>query len=640
MADNIKIPYNDVFFYGLSMKSRDVSDVRGDIYSNILMKYLTSLKPVTNRLYRSADNAKYEYSYSFVPTKPISWRVIKNRRVVEDIEQLSDGKYCLNYYDDNGKDVKRVIFNNHHKWVKTNYYNSVYGKSLVCSVVPKEVDGETVILQYVSGDLYPVTLYCCPLASNAEVMQSVIDRVPEPEVLALTNYGLMYFACEETLKIYKQVLEEEELIYAEAHKPQVFNTEEDVAGGFCFDASNFDSTKNSESLFDLQSADELTDDGFASEFLEDDEIVVIDDVKAAETDEADEIDTIHAIDEVLEVTDDSTSVDDVTIGVEVNSDTEFVEPVYSVEKEISEAIRIITETTNLDIDEDFIFADTKVEESKVITEEPVVDSVPEVIVDESEGIELIEDILLNRPPVVESSAEVYNVNEPADALELLSMDDSAIDDYVSTLIDSILMEAQTTATEFMLDRAEEFTEVTDEVSESVAVPELIISNDYISENEPDAVIESNGNEYFYYGDVDDNNKRFGRGRTLMADGKTAYEGEYLDDMRSGVGSFYYKDGSLCYWGNWNENQRNGFGVGISSETGVSHIGTWQNNKPVGIGVRFDRNGNFMYLDSASHKTNGGIRVTGFTENSLIVEFWDENSLKVIKKEISVEDLMK
>ena len=625
MGDTIKIPYNDVFFYGLSMKSRDVSDVKGDIFSNILMKYLSSLNPVTNRLYRVADNAKYEYSYSFVPSKPISWRVIKNRRVIEDIEQLSDGKYCLNYYDDNGKDVKRVIYNNHHKWLKTNYYNSVYGESLVCSVVPKELNGQTVLLQYITGEHYPVTLYCCPLASNDEVMQNVLRRVPEPEVIALTNYGYLYFGDEETLKIYNQVLEEEELIYAEAHKPQVFNTEEDVAGGFCFDADNFDSTKNTESLFDLQAADELTEDGFSNaEFLEDDELLIVDDTEEIVEEVTDDNDVI-----AFETTD---------VNEEISESQE-----YSVEKEISEAIRIITETTNLDIDEDFIFAEPKreivVEEvNDVIASEETVAVSP----DATGSIELIEDILLNTPPIEDTTAYSNANTESSEAVELLSMDDEAIDDYVSTLIDSILQEAHTTAAEFMLDRADDFTEETAQTTEDTVESEeiVVVSEDYIAENEPDAVIESNGCEYFYYGDVDENNRRCGRGRTLMADGKTAYEGEYLDDMRCGMGSFYYKDGSLCYWGNWNENQRNGFGVGISSESGISHIGTWQDNKPVGVGVRYDSNGNFMYLDSASHKTNGGIRVTGFTENSLVVEFWDETSLKVIKKEIFIEDLIK
>ncbi len=619
MKNNITIPYNDVFFYGLSMKSRDVSDVSGDIFSNILMRYLTSLKPVTNRLYRVADNAKYEYSYSFVPSKTISWRVIKNRRVIEDVEKMSDGKFCLNYYDDNGADVKRVIFNNQNKWVKTNYYNSVYGEALVCSLVPKEINGETAIMQYITGDPYPVTLYCCPIASNKEVKDKVFARVPEPEVTALTNYGLMHFATEETLKLYNQVLEEEERKYLDAHKPQVYNTEEDVANGFCFDVSSFDSTKNLDSTFDLQSADELTEDGFMGNS------VVI-------SDEADNS-TLQSFD-----------IDELEISIGDESDE------YSVDKEISDAIRIITENTNLEIDESIVFA-----QDDIITDDV------SVSVLSSENISLVEEIHSDESVVIMPIIEIVDDENsdniaasqisfseeethiepviPTDnidnaGLELLGMDDEAIDDYVSTLIDSILLDAKSTAQEYLLDKNEDFSDSSLDIKND----NLIKSSNYILENTPDVSIESNGQQYYYYGEVDSDNNRNGRGKTLMADGKTAYEGDYLNDMRDGVGSFFFKDGSLCYWGQWKKNNRNGFGIGISSETGVAHIGEWDNNKPVHIGVRFDKDGKFMYLDSACHKVNGGIRITGFTENSIFVEIWDEKTLKIFKKEISLEDL--
>ena len=632
--NNIAIPFNDVFFYGLTMRSRDSFDIRSDIFSNILMRYLTSLKPVKNRLYRVADNCRYEYNYSFVPTKTINWRVLKNSRVVEDVEQMSDGKYCLNYYDDNGNDVNRVIFSNQHKWTKTNYYNSIYGESLVCSLVPKELNGETAILQYITGNPYPVTLYCCPMPSNTEVLQSVLSRVPEPEVTALTNYGILYFACEETLKMFKQVLTEEERRYLDANKPAVYNTDEDVAGGFCFDVSSFDSTKNLESSFDLMSADELTEDGFD----------ILSDVKVEEF-----VILPEQTDEISE---------------DINSDNDASSEEYSIDKEISDAIRIISESTNLNIDESIVFAnDESVSEESSIDNETVLkesvaeeesvsleeevseedtsinDNIPEVIAITSDD-DVYENIIETEDEeVVEDTTDPQtfaDINITDSGLGLLDMDDEAIDDYVSMLIDSILLDAKSTAADYLLDKDDEFGDNKPDGAE--LTPQLIVGENYVSDNTPDASIESNGVEYYYYGQLDENHGRFGRGKTLMADGKTAYEGDYLNDMRHGVGSFYFKDGGLCYWGEWEKNNRNGFGIGISSETGVAHIGTWNDNKPVGIGARFDNNGNFMYLDSSCEKINGGIRITGFTEKSVFVEIWDEKTLKILKKEIFIEDL--
>lgn len=666
MKTNLSLIYSDLSFYGVSLRAKDSSDVRSDIFANILKKYHVSLKPVSNKLYRVSENAKYEYSYTFEPSRPLSWRVIRNRRVVEDIEQLSSGKYCLNYYDDNGNDTKRVIFDAQHKWVKTNYYNSVYGTDLYCSLVPKEHNGEIVILQYVTGNPYPVTLHLCSVPSSDEVAENVFARVPEPEVMALTNYGVLYFAGEDTHNIYEQILAEEEEKYALAHKPEVYNTEEDVAGGFCFSVDSFDSTKNNDSLFDLTLAQELSSDT-SEELIEIEEI-------------AEEVES-ETVEEVSEL---AVTTEEEQPEYELPSSESF-----SLDEQLAAAIKLISDTTHIDIDEDLVLAQEKDEITETAeetvdeasediievnldeTDEPEPEQeeiiIPDVefenaniaLVDEEETSVIEDDTEVREEvsvieydtevreevPVIEDDTEVReetpkNVEIIIDETtpDLLLMDDDAIDDYVSTLIDSLLSDAHSTASDYLIQKQEDF--VSAETEASPAISHNKSFADFMEENTADVTIESNGLSYFYYGETDSEGRRNGRGRTLMADGKTAYDGEYFEDARHGKGSFYYKDGSLCYYGDWQNNLRQGFGVGISSETGVTHIGNWSNNKPGGIGVRFNANGEFMYVDSACERTNGGIRVVGFTDNSLTVEFWDEKTLKIIRKEISVEDLLK
>lgn len=631
MADKIAIPYNDVFFYGISLRSRDASDVKSDIFANIMMKYLMSLKPVSNKLYRVTDNAKYEYSYTFAPSKPLSWRVIKNRRVVEDIERLTEGKYCLNYYDDHGNDVKRIIFNSHNRWIKTNYYNTIYGENLLCSLVPKEKNGETVILQYNTGDTYPVTLLCCSVASCAQVLHNVLARVPEPEVMALTNYGLLYFACDETRNIYEQILKEEEEKYAEANKPAVYNTEEDVASGFCFQVESFDSTKNSDSFFDFSMADELTEDGFSALQAENNDVQMNDDQNELLHEETD--------DEIEQQKSD------------VDTSESPVDSAYSIDEQIAAAIKLISETANINIDENLIFSNESTEMNESLVEpEKEVDLAQEIydsieIKVEPEHVEVPDDLIIPAEDEVlvfddKPAADSVKPSDEYDTADLLSMDDDAIDDYVSTLIDSLLLDAHSAAADYLIAKDEVFVYTDAESSTSDDICNSNSSRSLVEENIPDLTVDSNGQTYFYYGETDENGKRFGRGKTLMSDGNTAYEGEYLEDARHGKGAFYYKDGSLCYWGDWRKNLRHGFGLGISSETGVVHIGNWNGNKPESVGVRFDRNGNFMYIDSACERTNGGIRITDFTSDTFTVEIWDENTLKVIKKVISVDDLLK
>ncbi len=626
MSDIIRIPFNDVFFYGVSLRSREDSSPQSDVFSNIIMRYLRTLEPVTNRLYRTADGNRYEYSYSFVPTRPISWRVIKNKRVIEDIEQLSDGKYCLSYYDDQGNDVKRAIFGKDHKWLKTNYYNSIYGNTLLCSVLPKELNGETVILQYLTGATYPVTHFCCRKASCKEVQDKVFARSPLPEISALTNYGLLYFATEETLKIYNQVLEEEEAKYAEEHKPPVYTTDEDIASGFCFSEESFDSGV---SVFSLDEASELTEDDLLS-------------------DNASATDDISCSDDVI--SEEVTAEEDIPSVISSEEEKPF-----NIEEDISAVLELIKNTTNVEIDSSAIFEksedNTSEEELQKIFEEAEIVSEPEE--PESLSDEIINDAspdLISTEITDDSDSEVKDFVIELNSTEteydedilnnqdvnLLSMEDEEIDDYVKTLIDSLLTTAKTASGEYLNTSDEGFE--TQEETDITEVPQ-ITAQESAPLDEADGVIESGNETYYYFGDYTKENGRNGRGRTLMSDGKTAYEGDYRNDMRHGVGAFYYRSGDLCYFGNWSENKRSGFGMGFNSDTGISHTGNWSENKPNGVGVRFDKFGNFLYLDSHSERVNGGIRVIGFTEKSLKIEYWDEKTLSMIRKEIFIDDLV-
>ncbi len=614
MTENITIPYNDVFFYGVSLNTRETGDIKNDIYANIIMRYLRSLSPVTNRLYRVAEGNKYEYTYSFIPSQPLSWRVIKNRRIIEEIEYLSDGKYCLNYYDDAGNDLKRVIFSSRHTWLKTNYYSSIYSDNLVCSVVPKELNGETVVLMYPTGATYPETYYCLKQPTNDVVYFRVMKRTPSPEVSALTNYGVMHFACEETANIYHQILAEEETKFAEENKPEIFTTDDDIAGGFNFSVESF--SENNRSVFNLSEALE-----FGENPVEGDESELSSSLCADE-------------EETPSLTEDD-SIDNLVISIDND------EP-YSLEKNITDLLDIIENATDIHIDSKDVFADMDDEVIENTVSDESVD-----MPDTSDTIDTIfendividEDISATVISVTEEATEAQDVEEisekPGDMLEYTDED---IDDYVRSLIDSLLINAKNAVNEYQKGADDNFeAELTREEGKlSPAVAINTISN---SLEDADKLIDNGDEKYYFFGSFTDSGRN-GRGKTLMENGMTAYEGDYLDDKRHGKGAFYYRSGDLCYYGDWSHNKREGFGIGVSSDTGIAHIGKWEENKPTGLGVRFDRNGNFLYLDTKSHAVNGGIRVTGFTDKSVILEVWDEVTLKTVKKEIFIDDLLR
>lgn len=151
----------------------------------------------------------------------------------------------------------------------------------------------------------------------------------------------------------------------------------------------------------------------------------------------------------------------------------------------------------------------------------------------------------------------------------------------------------------------------------------------VNEEEPhcDVVILTKSGRYTYFGKLDENNCRTGRGRTVSPDGMTSYDGEYLDDRRNGFGVCYYNNGSINYVGNWTDNSRNGGGVGYRLSDGTMHAGKWDNNTPDGYGARFDRNGNLIDVSNYENGVRSGKSVS-FDENGNIVVSVYENGEKI------------
>ena len=151
----------------------------------------------------------------------------------------------------------------------------------------------------------------------------------------------------------------------------------------------------------------------------------------------------------------------------------------------------------------------------------------------------------------------------------------------------------------------------------------------VNEEEPhcDVVILTKSGRYTYFGNLDENNCRTGRGRTVSPDGMTSYDGEYLDDRRNGFGVCYYNNGSINYVGNWTDNSRNGGGVGYRLSDGTMHVGKWDNNTPDGYGARFDRNGNLIDVSNYENGVRTGKSVS-FDENGNIVVSVYENGEKI------------
>ena len=156
---------------------------------------------------------------------------------------------------------------------------------------------------------------------------------------------------------------------------------------------------------------------------------------------------------------------------------------------------------------------------------------------------------------------------------------------------------------------------------------------------PDKMIMADGAMYRYYGELDAAGNRSGYGRTVTEDGRTAYEGCYLNDKRSGNGSYYYKDGCLCYTGDWVENARHGVGVGVSSHDGSIHVGRWALNKPEGNGVRLGADGDIRFV--CKELSDGSTVLMNYMpDDTVVIAKYDEKGKKLGDKTLSLKDILK
>lgn len=150
--------------------------------------------------------------------------------------------------------------------------------------------------------------------------------------------------------------------------------------------------------------------------------------------------------------------------------------------------------------------------------------------------------------------------------------------------------------------------------------------DHCKEPACNVVIHTKSGRYSYFGDVDENNCRTGRGRTVSPEGYTSYDGQYQNDKRNGFGVCYYKEGDINYVGNWKDGNRQGCGIGYRLSDGTMHAGKWNNNNPDGFGARFDSNGNFLDVCDYSDGKRNGIGVSFDEHGNVIIKKWSNGEI--------------
>lgn len=268
---------------------------------------------------------------------------------------------------------------------------------------------------------------------------------------------------------------------------------------------------------------------------------------------------------------------------------------FNVKRNLSEALDISNaQEFAYDNIEEELLSDIVFDSSDDISVETMAD---ENNNDQNTGLLILED---DSVEAVETIAEPENIEE-------ITIQDVTADVLIEESI------------EIIADNTDELVVDSDMAVESAVTDDFFETAAY---DEPTSTIESSGSKYFYYGELDGNEKRTGFGRTATEDGRTAYEGEYLDNKRNGIGAYFYKNSKLCYYGEWKNNKRNGFGVGVSSVDDSIHVGKFFDNKPEKDGVRISCKGEIEFI--RKELSNGMTVELKFDNDKIIVLKYNEN----------------
>ncbi len=353
------------------------------------------------------------------------------------------------------------------------------------------------------------------------------------------------------------------MLYFTTEAPSNISVDEAEVKGFTFTPHDFNLAKNLNSTFDISNIDYLTE------------------TNGKPFDEKPENVNIF-----------SNSADAVEVSANVEEET------------------IINETLQEEVEnihtESF---DEKIIENEIIANESNID---ELTLD---NVSKSEEFAIKTTELEEITTEVTESNEEIKVDEIDENDEATVStDNQEELITEDLEKAE--------EEVEEIIQIdTNDNSLENDDSKFILSEKPVS----DKIIHDENTEFNYYGSLDDNGNRSGYGRTETSQGKTAYEGEYKDDMRNGFGSFYYKDGSINYIGDWKNNLRDGRGVGFRSSDSQVHVGKWKDNIPDDIGVRFDKDGNFISLNHYLMGNKDGVGISFDSNGNLVISKWRNNT---------------
>ena len=564
------------YFYNITSKE-DKINFFTDVFTSIRKEYYLTKDKVKGKITQNSSLDCVHYDFSIANERAFRWNVTDSTHILSDCKVIDDGKYCVSFYGNSGL-YKQLTFSKFHTLLKVEYYNKDKSSTPCVVIEPRKSSNGLCLLLNVVGSYQSVILFPMPHIDDEFVSDKIEMEFEDYSAIASTDDGVIKFLDTKQLEEFEKFVEKTKLRKEIETAPERFIDESEAVLAKKLNPKDFNVKRNLSETLDITQADEFsydTEDYFDNAF-------------------ASKVEGY---------------VDDISNEADLNIKQEFVEITADNGKVLDEPI------VDVFYEDDSFYENISLGDTEEY--EPIVSTFVEYTQEGMVSGEFKEETLGEDLPAESSFVEITADNQSEiNESEEISNDPQIVEEAITEqVIEQIVEEAPAadiTSVQMQNDVCTEFD------GNSSTDIDYVLGQDVI----PDRVIENGSAKYMYYGDTDAVGNRVGFGRTTTDDGHTAYEGNYENNKRNGIGAYYYKDGELCYYGNWKDNKREGFGIGISSFDKSVHIGSFKNNKPDGDGARVDSFGNVRFVTKTL--SNGMTVMLEFDDDKVIITKYNEN----------------
>ena len=634
ISDSKKLT-DGIVIYSALFSEFEPLDFKNDALAGIRANYFNSGRvPQKDKMeINGGDSVYFGLSYQLASGKPISWKMNRNGRPYQTAKKMKGGAYCVSTYSELGAVIKRQFFNENHEWVKTEFYDGTKKAALKATATPKMVE-----------EIFAIEYETIGLGDSFQSRLLFPSTVPTDSCSALvySNLGMIWFD-------YK--FKPEDLQLQEEAVPTVQKK------GFGLSTTSFLYLSGKPAEIDLKNAPYFSEEENSAAAEE----------KSANTEEKpySAYDKIESI--ILEAQKinknvlgeekpsvpttekatatekpDSSEATKNNSNIEINKPELAVEPENNSENEIKEPEPVAEPENN---SENEIKEPEPVAKPENNSENEIKEPEPVAEPENNSENEIKEAELVAEPennsenelkepePVAEPENNSENeIKEPEPVAEPENNSENEIKEPEPVAepennSENEIKEPETAA-EPENNSDEEKSEPADHSNQADKTDDPSAEPIIVPAEEParDLALETSSGIYSYYGELDENNLRSGRGRTATPDGLTSYDGEYVAGKRHGFGVCYYKEGKINYSGNWNEGVRQGSGVGYRLSDGTMHAGGWKDNAPEGYGARFDKNGNLIDVSMYKNGVRDGKSVFFDEKGNVLISVWKKGEL--------------